>query len=48
VSVTLAGAPVPVLGAVLSSYPAVYQVAIQVPRAMADGDFAIIASVNGV
>ena len=48
VSVTLGGAAVPVLGAVLSGYPALYQVAIQVPPSMADGDFTIAASVNGV
>ncbi len=48
VSVTLGGTSVPVLGAVLSSYPAVYQIAIQIPESMPDGDFPILASVNSV
>lgn len=48
VSVTLGGTTVPVLGAVLSSYAAVYQIAIQIPESMPDGDFPILAAVNGV
>jgi uncharacterized protein (TIGR03437 family) len=48
VSVTLGGTAVPVLGAVLSSYAALYQVAIQIPTSMPDGDYPILATVNGV
>jgi uncharacterized protein (TIGR03437 family) len=48
VTVTLGGTPVPVLGAVLSGYAAVYQIAIQIPESMPDGDYPILASVNGV
>jgi uncharacterized protein (TIGR03437 family) len=47
VTVTLGGTAVPVLGAVLSSYAAVYQIAIQIPASMADGNYALVASVNG-
>jgi uncharacterized protein (TIGR03437 family) len=48
VTVTLGGTSVPVLGAVLSSYAAVYQIAIQIPASMPDGDYPIVATVNGV
>jgi uncharacterized protein (TIGR03437 family) len=48
VNVTLGGTSVPVLGAVLSSYAATYQIAIQIPSSMADGNYPILASVNGV
>lgn len=48
VTVTLGGNPVPVLGAVLSSYAAVYQIAIQIPASMPDGDHPIIAVANAV
>jgi uncharacterized protein (TIGR03437 family) len=47
VTVTLGGTAVPVLGAVLSSYAAVYQIAIQIPASMPDGSYALVASVNG-
>jgi uncharacterized protein (TIGR03437 family) len=47
VIVTLGGTPVPVLGAVLSSYAAVYQIAIQIPASLADGDYTIVAAVAG-
>jgi hypothetical protein len=47
VTVTLGGTSVPVLGAVLSSYAAVYQIAIQIPASLADGDYAIVATVAG-
>jgi uncharacterized protein (TIGR03437 family) len=46
-TVTLAGTAVPVLGAVPSSYAAVYQIAIQIPASMPDGDYPIVANVNG-
>jgi len=48
VTVTLGGTPVQVLGAVLSSYAAVYQIAIQIPASIPDGDYPIAASVNNV
>ncbi len=47
VSVTLGGNPVQVLAAVLSSYVAEYQIAIQIPASMAEGNYAVVASVNG-
>jgi uncharacterized protein (TIGR03437 family) len=47
VAVTLGGTPVPMLGAVLSSYAAVYQIAIQIPASMPDGDYPIVATVDG-
>ena len=46
VSVTLGGNPVRVLAAVLSSSAAEYQIAIQIPVSMADGNYALVASVN--
>jgi uncharacterized protein (TIGR03437 family) len=46
--VTLGGTAVPVLGAVLSSYAAVYQIAIQIPASMPDGNYPIVATINGV
>jgi len=48
VTVTLGGVSVPVLGAVLSTYAATYQIAIQVPASMANGSYPLVASVNGV
>lgn len=48
VTVTLNNAPVSVIGAALSPYPADYQVAIQIPSAIANGDYPLVASVNGV
>jgi uncharacterized protein (TIGR03437 family) len=48
VIVTLGGTSVPVLGAVLSAYAATYQIAIQIPASMANGNYALMASVNGV
>lgn len=47
VTVSLGGVNVPVLGAVLSGYAAVYQIAIQIPASMQDGDYPIFATVNG-
>jgi uncharacterized protein (TIGR03437 family) len=48
VSLTLGGTSVPVLGAVLSSDAAVYQIAIQIPASMPDGDYSVVATVKGV
>jgi uncharacterized protein (TIGR03437 family) len=48
VSVTLNGAAVPYFGCALSpGYAGLYQVAIQVPATMADGDYPIKAMVSG-
>jgi uncharacterized protein (TIGR03437 family) len=47
VTVTLGGTAVPVLGAVLSSYAALYQIAIQIPASLADGDYTVVATVAG-
>lgn len=48
VTVTLNNGPVTVIGAALSPYPADYQVAIQIPASIANGDYPLVASVNGV
>jgi uncharacterized protein (TIGR03437 family) len=48
VSVTHGNSTVSVLGADLSSYPATHQIAIQIPAGIADGDYPIVATVNGV
>lgn len=48
VTVTLNSASVTVLGAALSSYPGDYQVAIQIPTTLADGDYTLVAAINGV
>ena len=48
VTVALNGAAVTVIGAALSSYPGDYQVAIQIPATLADGDYPLIATVNNV
>lgn len=47
VTALLGGIPVPVLGAVLSSYAAAYQIAIQIPPSTPDGDYPIVATING-
>jgi uncharacterized protein (TIGR03437 family) len=48
VSVTLAGQPVTVLGTALSpGLAGVYQIAIQVPTGLANGDYQLIAAVGG-
>jgi uncharacterized protein (TIGR03437 family) len=49
VSVKIGGADAQVFGAALSpGYAGLYQVAIQVPASMADGDYALKATVSGV
>jgi uncharacterized protein (TIGR03437 family) len=48
VSVTLDGAGAQVLGAALSQYPGDYQVAVQIPASMANGDHQLVATINGV
>ena len=42
------GTSVPLLGAVLSSYAAAYQVAIQITASIMDGDYPIVTAVNGM
>jgi uncharacterized protein (TIGR03437 family) len=49
VTVTINNQPATVYGAALASgFAAVYQVAIQVPDSLADGDWPIVATVGGV
>ena len=48
VTVTVNSAPVTVLGAAISSYPADYQVAIVIPASMTAGDYPLVATINGV
>ncbi len=47
VEVSLGGVPISVVAAVLSSYAAEYQIAIQIPSNLADGDYPVVASVGG-
>jgi uncharacterized protein (TIGR03437 family) len=48
-SVTLSNSPATVLGAALTSNSAaLYQVAIQIPSPLADGDYALQVSIGGV
>jgi uncharacterized protein (TIGR03437 family) len=49
VSVTVGGTPATVYGAALApGFAALFQVAIQIPPSLADGDYAVVATVNGV
>jgi len=49
VTVTVGGVPATVYGAALApGFAALYQVAIQVPPSLADGDYSLVATVNGV
>ena len=49
VTVTFGNTPAMVYSAVLSpGYAALYQVAIQVPESLADGDYPVVATVSGV
>ena len=45
---TLNNAPIPVLGAALSGYAGGYQVAIQIPTSIANGNYPLVATINGV
>ena len=48
VSVTLGNTPVIVYGAALApGFAALYQVAIQIPESLADGDYPVVATVSG-
>jgi uncharacterized protein (TIGR03437 family) len=44
--VALGDVPVPVMSAVLSSYPGLYQIAIQIPASTADGNYPVIAALG--
>jgi uncharacterized protein (TIGR03437 family) len=49
VTVTIGSAPATIYGAALASgYAALFQVAIQVPSSLANGDYPLVATVNGV
>jgi uncharacterized protein (TIGR03437 family) len=48
VSVMLGGTPATMISATLSGSPGLYQIAVQIPATMPDGDYAVTASVNGV
>ena len=49
VSVTVGGQPATVYGAALApGYAALFQVAIQIPASLADGDYPVVATVMGV
>jgi uncharacterized protein (TIGR03437 family) len=48
VTVTLGNTPVTVYGAALTpGCAALYQVAIQIPESMGDGDYPVVATVSG-
>jgi uncharacterized protein (TIGR03437 family) len=48
VSVTVGGKPATVYGAALApGYAGLYQVAIQIPAGLANGDYPVVASING-
>jgi len=48
VSATLNGVNISVIGAAISTFPGDYEIAIQIPASIADGDYPLILSVNGV
>ena len=49
VTVTVGNAPAIVYGAALApGFAALYQVAIQIPESLADGDYPVVATVSGV
>jgi uncharacterized protein (TIGR03437 family) len=48
VTVMVNGTTVSVLGAALSTYAGLYQVAIQVPASLANGSYPLVASIGGV
>ena len=48
VTVSLNGTSVTVLGAALSAYPGDYQVAIQIPASIPNGDYTLAATIGGV
>ncbi|HXS94438.1 MAG TPA: hypothetical protein VN736_07525 [Candidatus Limnocylindrales bacterium] len=48
VTVTIGGQPATVFGAALApGFAALYQVAIQIPASLADGDYPVVATVAG-
>jgi uncharacterized protein (TIGR03437 family) len=48
VTVALHSVNIPVLGAALSGFPGVYQIAIQIPSSTISGDHVLVATINGV
>jgi uncharacterized protein (TIGR03437 family) len=48
VTVTLNGASITVVSAVLSAYPGDYQIAVQIPASAENGDYALVATIGGV
>lgn len=48
VTVTLNGANITVVSAVLSAYPSDYQIAVQIPASAENGDYALVATIGGV
>jgi uncharacterized protein (TIGR03437 family) len=44
----LNGSFIQVLGAALSGYPGTYQIAVQIPTSITDGDYPIAATINGI
>ena len=48
VSVTVGGKPATVYGAALApGYAGLYQIAIQIPASLANGDYPVVATING-
>jgi uncharacterized protein (TIGR03437 family) len=48
VSVTVGGKPATVYGAALApGYAGLYQIAIQIPASLTNGDYAVVATING-
>jgi uncharacterized protein (TIGR03437 family) len=49
VSVTVGGEQATVYGAALApGYAGLYQIAIQIPASLANGDYPVVATINGV
>ena len=49
VTVTVGNSPAIVYGAALApGFPALYQIAIQIPESLADGDYPVVATISGV
>jgi uncharacterized protein (TIGR03437 family) len=46
-SVTLNGSSIPAVG-VISQYAGDYQINVTIPASLADGDYPLVATVNGV
>jgi uncharacterized protein (TIGR03437 family) len=49
VSVTVGGKPATVYGAALApGYAGLYQIAIQIPASLANGDYPVVATIDGI